>query len=386
MSLETQSTAVKVYDAHSGHVKVSGAPPVNIKPKHLIKPVFPLQSQQTKTHITSFCLNEEEQTMALTSSHGLIYWYMFVNTYSEDKTKPFKIVCSCEQGTQLDVWYTPKHKLWWTSGRDNLLHGWKVSKRNFRAHRSLICQKCRTMLNLAIDKSKGVNPTAITDIEKAYDDTERNMIKFSLSHEQKVMDVIEITRPTLAIITASLDGKLRNIQDFNTMWVVDRKSPQRQLDFSRSHGGALLAVGFTQKFTVWDISDNNSYIHDRSVTKTYDTDSMLVLNARFMTTSFFVVSVDSLGTVRVWNYKLKRQIQVIVTNYSGDPKIQGLLVFSPTRFCVYGRRIQFYSTADSEKQAEVQKSALRSISSQAMIEWRSRFFSNAIDCIFCELL
>ena len=77
---------------------------------------------------------------------------------------------------------------------------------------------------------------------------------------------------------------------------------------------------------------------------------------------------------------------ILVTNYSGEPMIQGLVVFSPTRFAVYGRRIQFYNTTNSEKKTKIQKSALRSISSQALIQWRSRFFSSAIDCVFCDLL
>ena len=65
-----------------------------------------------------------------------------------------------------------------------------------------------------------------------------------------------------------------------------------------------MASGFTQHFSLWEIKNSNSFIHDKSVKKEFDSDSGIVVGARFIPDSFFIASVEQRGTVRLWNYKL----------------------------------------------------------------------------------
>jgi len=81
------------------------------------------------------------------------------------------------------------------------------------------------------------------------------------------MDLIELTRPYLAIITVSLDRKIRCFQDYLKTWVINENACLRQLDYTEDFGGALLVSGFQTYFAVWDIQDCVSFAKDQIVRK-----------------------------------------------------------------------------------------------------------------------
>jgi len=58
------------------------------------------------------------------------------------------------------------------------------------------------------------------------------------------MDVIEMTHPYLAVISASLDGKLRCFQQYKLHWVIDKSVTLKQLDYTPHNGAAILVTGF----------------------------------------------------------------------------------------------------------------------------------------------
>jgi hypothetical protein len=67
------------------------------------------------------------------------------------------------------------------------------------------------------------------------------------------MDLVEMTNPYLAIITASLDGYVRCFKNFKLFWSFNKHHPQKQLDYTKLNGSALLVTGFLSQFSVWDI-------------------------------------------------------------------------------------------------------------------------------------
>jgi hypothetical protein len=70
--LEQGQRQLRICKAYSSHAVENQ--PVEIKVKNEVKPLFPITTAQ-RSHIISFAVNEQEATIGMTTSHGLMYFF-----------------------------------------------------------------------------------------------------------------------------------------------------------------------------------------------------------------------------------------------------------------------------------------------------------------------
>lgn len=68
--------------------------------------------------------------------------------------------------------------------------------------------------------------------------------------------------PYNAILTISLDCKVRCFKKEILVWIYIYHCPLKQLDYTKSNGGAILFCGYSANFTVWDIENCESFAKD----------------------------------------------------------------------------------------------------------------------------
>ena len=205
-----------------------------------------------------------------------------------------------------------------------------------------------------------------------------------MQHGDKILDLVEITTPYLAVVTVSLDRKIRCFKDYRLLWSLTENKSLKQLDFSPCHGGALLVSGFQAEFSVWDIQGAKAFISDASLRKTFDMGGIPVSEARFLDDSFFIVSVDVQGTIRIFNYKTEALTQTLKPELVN--KNPSILVFSPSRFVLISRLMNFYNTkvVPNSKENGEPRQLLRTKTEQALAESRNQQITAALDCLYCH--
>jgi len=135
-------------------------------------------------------------------------------------------------------------------------------------------------------------------------------------HPKGIQDVIEMYQPFKGVITSCLDGKIRmfDIEQHRQIGLFSgfHETGVKQLDFTPYHGAALLSVGHEVYFNLWEIESSLSFGKTgNEVPVKLNSISAPVVGARFLSESFFIASVDTLGTVKIWNSKTHNCIQVI---------------------------------------------------------------------------
>ena len=113
------------------------------------------------------------------------------------------------------------------------------------------------------------------DIDPTYFDSIKNVHEYHITKPDRflktkfedlfgdnVRDVIEVHYPTLAVVVACHDAKVRVIK-LATKTVVELDTAHtkgvRQLDFTPFSGGALLSVGYEVFFNVWILDRVQSF-------------------------------------------------------------------------------------------------------------------------------
>ena len=78
-----------------------------------------------EAYILSAAINQEQGMLALTSTEGLMYFYLYSSNIQ--KFRVFKIICACSLGgKQHKIWYLPKHGSFFTTGSKHVLREWKI--------------------------------------------------------------------------------------------------------------------------------------------------------------------------------------------------------------------------------------------------------------------
>jgi len=78
-------------------------------------------------------------------------------------------------------------------------------------------------------------------VELAYGKKFKYKLDFDFRHPGQIMDVIEMTFPYQAVLTACLDGKMRCFQNQKLLWIIGEAGhAAKSLDHSPHHGGSLL--------------------------------------------------------------------------------------------------------------------------------------------------
>ena len=135
--LEKGQKIIRCCEARSYHIWQNN--PVKLTQSKTIRPLFP---QKAQTSIMSFAMNQNEG-IALATSHGFMYFYHHrIKQNRQTQMKLYRVLCSCEQTVQMDIWYTHGHQRWWTAGLDNILNSWVVTKSKTRTTPSLVCPRC----------------------------------------------------------------------------------------------------------------------------------------------------------------------------------------------------------------------------------------------------
>ena len=76
------------------------------------------------------------------------------------------------------------------------------------------------------------------------------------------------------------------------------------------------------------------------------------ISARFLGSSVFVAAVDSIFTIKIWNYKTNTLIQSLTSTFTKtQDTITDLLVFSQGKFAILSKHITFYDSV-SQKMAD----------------------------------
>ena len=121
--------------------------------------------------------------------------------------------------------------------------------------------------------------------------------------------MVEVHFPILAIIVACLDRKVRIIK-LDTKQCLDELSEVhklgvRQLDYTPFHGGALLSVGYEIEFNVWQMDRTQSFPKTSSKPiklNNISASAAPVVGARFLEDTFFCASIDSLCSLKIWDF------------------------------------------------------------------------------------
>jgi hypothetical protein len=73
-----------------------------------------------------------------------------------------------------------------------------------------------------------------------------------------------------------------------------------------------------------------------------------VVGARFLGNSNFVVSVDQVNTVKIYNYKTCVVLQTLTQTFIQQQNVTNLLVFSEGKFVVLGKKLVYYDTLNTK--------------------------------------
>ena len=192
-------------------------------------------------------------------------------------------------------------------------------------NKELACQKCTDLwlrsaarhledeqffIDFAVEKctvdpNKTVRPDSRGYLQATFPD---------MRHPDTVLDVIEIYHPMMAVVTACHDEKIRIIstQLKRIIGILDtgHQTGIRQLDYTPFHGASLLSVGYESFFNLWEMDNSLSFGKTSQDTPNkFSLVSSPVVAARFMGSSVFVASIDTMYTVKIWNYKEQQCLQ-----------------------------------------------------------------------------
>ncbi len=178
-------------------------------------------------------------------------------------------------------------------------------------------------------------------------------------HMGEILDVIEITKPML-IITACMDSKIRliNINEKSVVQTWNQHSlGVRSLNYNPyiENNGYILSVGFDYFINIYctDISLEESYKGK------LEGHFAPVINAKFLSNSYMVVSVDEECCVRIWDAKNKICLQVIPTQKKNFKTINLLCLPKYNKFMVYGNKIIYFDpNYKEEKSMEISESRI----------------------------
>ena len=178
-------------------------------------------------------------------------------------------------------------------------------------------------------------------------------------HMGEILDVIEITKPML-IITACMDSKIRliNINEKSVVQTWNQHSlGVRSLNYNPyiENNGYILSVGFEYFINIYctDISLEESYKGK------LEGHFAPVINAKFLSNSYMVVSVDEECCVRIWDAKNKICLQVIPTQKKNFKTINLLCLPKYNKFMVYGNKIIYFDpNYKEEKSMEISESRI----------------------------
>ena len=219
------------------------------------------------------------------------------------------------------IWFLKEHNMWVTSGS-------KLSKFNFF-----------TLNELDIDiKYNGQKYEFLYNENHPY---RNHYIKKSSVHTSEIMDCIEIIKPLL-ILTACMDGKIRiiNIETKEVIKIWNyHKLGIKQLDYNKDLND-VLSVGFEYYINIYNIK----YSLEDAYQGKLEGNFAPIINCQFIKESYFAISVDEEGNVRIWNIKTKICIQFI-PQLNKKCKINNLLIIPKyNKFIIYGNRIIYYES------------------------------------------
>ena len=167
--------------------------------------------------------------------------------------------------------------------------------------------------------------------------------KFYISyHEGEILDVIEIKKPNLYILTACMDKKIRLINIFEKEivkhWTTKISSGVRSLDYNANVGaGLILSVGFEYYINIWSPIVALDEAHYGTLEGHYSP----VITCRFICNSPICISCDEEGNVRVWDSRSKTTLQLIPQEKKNF-KVNKLICLNKlNKIILYGNKLLF---------------------------------------------
>jgi len=228
---------------------------------------------------------------------------------------------------QYGIWYLEKHKIWITTGAGS---------------------------ELPNTKKKDVKGHFINDWNYRPQNWNISLYSSFRAHKDHIMDVTEITSKA-AIATCSLDHKIK-LWDLSTGHKLGSLKPHhitgvRTLNYTPDFGSLLISTAHENAMKVWlpEVSIQKAYAG------TLEGHNTLIVSARFIKNSPYLVSVDDRINLRVWDVRSLLCIQSVSQPYKRST-CNGLCVLSELqRIVVYGKTLlAFDATTEKTRGKEME--------------------------------
>lgn len=284
-----------------------------------------LEVKQSLTYsILSICVSSFN-IVAVCLTNKKILFFEFGN----DGKSEFRIEVNTPQ-LQKKIWYLQDHNVWMCTG---------IKREE---------DKYYLLYELDIEFEYRQNKwEVLTNIGVKIDEKNYNYDPFRKfvidKHEGEILDVIEIRKPNLFIVTACMDKKIRLInlvdKEIVKVWTTKINSAVRGLDYNPNIGaGFILSVGFEYYINIWSPVVALDEAHYGTLEGHYSP----VISCKFLSGSPMCVSCDEEGNLRIWDCRSKITLQLIPQEKKNF-KVNKLLCMSKyNKFILYGNKIVFF--------------------------------------------
>lgn len=229
---------------------------------------------------------------------------------------------------QKKVWYLPEHNVWMSSGMKR-----EEDKYYLLYELDIEFEFKQNKWDYLTNIGTKIDDKIHTDPFKKY---------FIDKHEGEILDVIEIKKPNLYILTGCMDKKIRlfNLydKDFLKIWTTKINSSVRSLDYNPNIGaGLILSIGFEYYINIW----SPVVALDEAHYGTLEGHCSPVITCKFISGSPMCISCDEEGNVRIWDTRSKTTLQLI-SQEKKNFKINKLLCLHKlNKIILYGNKIIF---------------------------------------------
>lgn len=274
--------------------------------------------------ILSICVSYFNIVAICTTNKKILFF-----EFGNDGKAEFKLEINTPQ-LQKRVWYLPDHNVWMCTG---------IKKEEDRYH-------CLYELDVEFEYKQN-KWEVLTNIGAKIDEKNYNYDpykKFFIDkHDGEILDVIEIRKPNLFILTGCMDKKIRlinlNEKEIVKIWTTKINSAVRSLDYNPNIGaGFIISVGFEYYINIWSPVVALDEAHYGTLEGHYSP----VITCKFLSGSPMCVSCDEEGNVRIWDCRSKTTLQLIPQEKKNFKVNRLLCLPKYNKFILYGNKIVFF--------------------------------------------
>ncbi len=281
-----------------------------------------IDSKQALTYSILSITVSPMNIVALCTTNKKIIFFEFGNDGKAEKKIELE-----SPSLQKKVWYLPDHNVWMSTGAKNEEDFFKLYELDIEFEYKQNKWDISTNIGTKVD-------------DKIHKDPFRKFIIGK--HGGEILDVIEIRKPNLYVLTGCMDQKIRLINLYENeivkIWQTKITSAVRSLDYNPNIGaGFILSVGFEYYINIWSPVVALDEAHYGTLEGHYSP----VISCKFLSGSPMCVSCDEEGNVRIWDTRTKTTLQLIPQEKKNFKINKLLCIHKYNKIILYGNKILF---------------------------------------------